>query len=241
MAGIRIFTLLYGPHIALHRRLLESFRNFVPRDVPLNIWLNQVPDETKSLVEELRQHFPKIELFTRGDNHPKYLAMREMFRGFKDYNDQGTSFLYLEDWAVWFDDDSHITGADWYPATMAYLASKPDAWYIGQPWFVHWRDGQWDWVKSQPWYTGKDSEIIKGKLGVNFAQGAYWILKAGLIRFLDWPFNLKHNGGDVMLGEAVYQQGLPFHKFWHGVKVNDAPRRGYSEAPAGCKDKNVRI
>ena len=240
MANIRIFTLLYGPHGPLHRRILESFRAHVPRDIPVNIWLNEVPEETKALVEELRQQFPRIELFTRGDNCPKYVAMREMFRGFKDVNEQGVH-PYQESWAVWFDDDSHIVEADWYPLTMAYLASKSDAAYVGQPWFVHWKEGQWDWVKGQPWYTKRPSEVIRGQPGVNFAQGAYWLLKVGLIRLLDWPLNLKHNGGDVMLGEAVYQMGLPFHKFWHGVKVNDAQRRGFAEAPAGCKDKNVRV
>jgi len=241
MANMRIFTLLYGPHVDLHRRLLASFRRCVPRDVPMNIWFNQAPDETKGLVEELRQHFPKIELFTRGDNCPKYLAMREMFRGFKEVNERGFH-PYEEDWAVWFDDDSHIVEPDWYLQTSAYLASKhADGAYVGQPWFVHWKEGQWDWVKTQPWYRDRPSEMIKGQPGVNFAQGAYWLLKAGLIRLLDWPLNLNHNGGDVMLGEAVYQQGLPFHKFWYGVKVNDAKRRGFAESPVGCKDKSIRV
>ena len=57
-----------------------------------------------------------------------------------------------------------------------------------------------------------------------------WILK-----YLDWPDpRIDHNGGDVMLGVALYQNGFGLHTHYDGVVVNDAPRRGTSQKPAGA-------
>jgi hypothetical protein len=77
--------------------------------------------------------------------------------------------------------------------------------------------------------------------GITFATGGYWWLRTDVIRQLDWPDErLSHNGGDTLLGEAIRQQGWPFHKNNYGVKVNAAPRRGLHEAPAGSSNPNER-
>lgn len=161
------------------------------------------------------------------ENIPKYVRMRYTFQRLLNEN---------VDWLVWFDDDSWIEKADWLPKTLAYLEAKKheNVCYVGQPWYVHHLPGQWEFIQQSSWYRGKPPEIIKDKPGVNFAQGAYWWLRADVARQLAWPdIRLSHNGGDTLLGEAVRQQGLPFHKFYYGVRVNDAPRRGVSETPAG--------
>lgn len=236
---IRVFALLYGNYHVLHKRLLASLHVRMPTSVPIHLWLNTVCNETKELVEETRAARPNVFVFVSNENKPKYHCMREMFGGFKEKDEDG-SYRYPETWAMWFDDDSYIEDYYFYSSICGFMA-KNDAWYVGQPWFVHLKEGQAEWIKSQPWYKGVPFEVIKGKPGINFAQGSFWVLRSDLIRSLDWPLNLAHNGGDVMLGEAVRQQGISFLKFWKGVKLNNAPRRGYSEPPAGCKDKDVRI
>ena len=239
--NMRIFALLYGPHHALHRRLLRGFASSVPKSVPLTLWLNGVPDSTRRSIDFELDGFQVLTFDRKNENVHKYVAMRTMFQGFKETAASGEGKAFPEDWAVWFDDDSHIARTSWYSGVRAYSLAHPGARYIGQPWFAHWRRGQWDWVVKQPWYSGLSSEIINGKPGVSFAQGAYWLLRSDAIRDLDWPLNLDHNGGDVMLGEACRQRGFHFHKFYEGVKINDAPRRGFAEAPAGCVDRGVRV
>ena len=119
--------------------------------------------------------------------------------------------------------------------------------YVGQPWFVHNLPGQLEFIQQASWYKGLPPQMCptkkKGVMrpGIWFAQGAYWLLRTDVLRLLHWPDpRLKHNGGDTLLGEAVRQQGLPFHRRHYGVVINNAPRRGYHEAPAGVRDKSVR-
>ena len=113
--------------------------------------------------------------------------------------------------------------------------TKENICYVGQPWFVHHLPGQWEFMQRATWFKGRPSELILGKPGVNFATGSYWWLRADVQTSIDWPdVRLGHNGGDTLLGEAIYQNGLPFHKCDYGVKVNAGKRRGYSETPAGA-------
>ena len=140
------------------------------------------------------------------------------------------------EWVVWFDDDSHIKKPDWLQQTLNYIASKrsENICYVGQKWCVTHLPGQEAWFRQAKWYKGLPSDLIHKRPGVWFATGSYWWLRTDVLRLLDWPDErLGRNGGDTALGEAVRQQGLPFHHFDYGVKVNDSKRRGVSERPAG--------
>lgn len=228
-----VYALLYGSYHVLHKRLLDSLSLYVPSSVRVVVWCNQVCPETRALLEV--SHFNAI--FCE-ENKPKYLAMREMF----------TSVTYSplgSEWVVWFDDDSYVERSDWYVATKEYVASRrhQNICYFGQPWFVHHLPGQWEFISRMPWFRNKPPELIKGRPGITFAQGAYWGLRTDVLRSLDWPpsqFGLSHNGGDTLLGEAIRQADLPFHKFHYGVKINAARRRGHSEPPAGSNDPRAR-
>ena len=232
-----IYALLYGPHKVLHHRILDSFKH-VPKEVPLRVWFNDVPSATLSHWGKLVEGRNNFSVWDHHSNKPKYDAMRDMFANIKNGS-------FGEEWVIWFDDDSHIVDPDWWAKSCEWIASKPDMCYTGQEWFIHWRGGQDKFIRQASWHKGVASELIKQRPAIRFAQGAYWWIKADLIRQLNWPDpRLHHNGGDTLLGEAVRQQGLPFHKMprhCFGVRVNDAQRRGMHEAPAGCADKNTRI
>lgn len=152
--------------------------------------------------------------------------MREMFR---DLREPGCGI----DWVVWFDDDSWIEAADWWPAMQAQIR-REDVCYVGQPWGAYLLPGQWDFIRAASWFRGKEPPLHEGKPFVPFAQGAYWWLRTDVLSTIDWPDpRLVHNGGDSLLGEAVRQQGRSLTPCEYGVRVNDAPRRGMSERPAG--------
>ena len=226
---IEICGLLYGDYHELHKRFLISLASAVADDdrVRVALWCNQCCQATKDLLKVLPLgRFSNIIL--SNENVPKYKVMRKLFNLIATNTDS--------EWVVWFDDDSHITKPDWLQQTLNFIESKrrENICYVGQKWFVHHLPGQEAFIQQSKWYKGRPSELIKGRPGVWFATGSYWWLRADVLHQLDWPDErLSMNGGDTLLGEAVRQQGLPFHHFDYGVKVNDAKRRGFSEKPAG--------
>lgn len=229
-----IYCLLYGAHHDLHRRLLNSLFSRLPHDTArVVVWCNAVCKETR---QWFKQHVrTDWDVIFSDENVPKYRAMRRMFH---EVHQPATS------WVVWFDDDSWIEADDWWERTRKYIADHESEaiCYIGQPWYVHHLPGQEEFIRAASWYTGKPWELCATrrpgivKPGISFAQGAYWWLRTDVMKELDWPDpRLNHNGGDTLLGEAIRQQGLPFHRFRYGVKINDAKRRGFHERPAGSK------
>jgi hypothetical protein len=236
-----IYCLLFGAHVKLHKRLLVSLLRGLPKDVArVVIWCNQVGQPTVDYITTLGS---SVEVVFCTENMPKYKVMRRLFTG----EHVGIPAPTTE-WVVWFDDDSHITTDIWWHRTLAFIKKKKNdnICYIGQPWYVHYLDGQWDFVKESEWFDGRPAQKFptKGrarKPGVRFVQGAYWWLRTDVLQQLDWPDpRLNHNGGDTLLGEAIRQQNLPLHDFQFGVKINNGKRRGYSEAPAGAKNKKAR-
>lgn len=238
---VRVYTVLYGFHTALHNRLLNSLWTHLPDKIPIEMYLNTVSEATRQMVSCKARVFDKVR--NTNNNAKKYPLMREMFQDLKDG-------LHPEvKWVLWFDDDAHVNNPEWWKLTTQWIDSKvhENVCYVGQCWFIHWKAGQEQFIKESPWYAGVPVEVVGAKVkrpGIEFAQGSYWWLRKDVLQDLDWPDpRIVHNGGDTMLAEALRQKGLPFHKLPHrcfGVKTNDAPRRGYHEAPAGCKDKNAR-
>lgn len=226
----RILALLYGPHLDLHKRILDSFRSYVPKTVPITLWLNKVERSTKDRVAEENGRYDVVD---SPENVKKYVAMRAMMNRFD---------ISRPDWWIWFDDDSHIVNSHWWDVMSEFIERRhrENICYIGQRWFVHHLPGQWDFISKASWFRGKPAELIKGRPAVNFATGGYWWLRADVQKMLDWPdVRLGHNGGDTLLGVAIHQNGLPFHQCDYGVKINDGKRRGFSEAPAGSTG-NIR-
>jgi hypothetical protein len=76
-----------------------------------------------------------------------------------------------------------------------------------------------------------------------FITGGWWTIRTDIIRKWHWPtLDIKHNGGDMMLGELCRQQNYKMKNFDHGVGINakmgserasSAPRRGRSTKLVG--------
>lgn len=235
---VQVHVLMYGDFPELHSRLINSLREGLPVDMPAYFWCNELSPRCNDIVQGNANRRPSTwRVFNSFQNVPKYKAMRTMFASFKKPDDKFK-------WSVWFDDDSYLTDPkNWWPRTKAFIETreKENICYVGQPWYVHYVPGQIDFVKASAWYSGKPLQEVKGKPAVHFAQGAYWWLRADVIRMLDWPdVRLNHNGGDTLLGEAIYQKGLPFHKCDLCVGINKSARRGFHESPAGAQDKDFR-
>jgi hypothetical protein len=228
-----IYALLFGNYYPLHIRLLTGLKKRVPpNQAKVVIWGNQVGEATKVwLAKNWILDWPVL---MSTENVPKYRAMRRLFH----------SYPPQSEWVVWFDDDTRLVEESWWFTTRRYIEDHhgENICYVGEPWYVHHLPGQWDFIQKATWFKGRPPEQCPTRMrgvtkpGITFAQGAYWWLRTDVLKALDWPDKrLNHNGGDTLLGEAVRQQGLPFHKFSFGVKVNDASRRGMQERPAGSR------
>jgi len=233
----RIYALLYGNDFKLHDRLLQSLVRFVPQDkANIVLWCNTVGTRTKDAIRRYVRTGVPIQFFFSDENVPKHKVMRKLF-----HEDAPPD----TPWIIWLDDDSYISLPDWWDKTLEFIESKKseNICYLGQQWYVHHLRGQWDFISKATWFKGRQPEMCPTrkrtvkKPGITFAQGAYWWLRTDVMKQIDWPDpRLSHNGGDTLLGEAVRQQGLPFHKFHYGMAVNKAKRRGLSERPAGSAE-----
>lgn len=233
-----IYALLYGNYHDLHKQLLYTLLPDVPKnEARVVLWCNTVCAQTKEMIRKFVQKGAPLHYFFSDENVPKYEVMRRLFR---------KKHPPTTPWIVWFDDDSYIEKRNWWQKTREFVEAKKDEniCYVGQRWFVHHLLGQAEFIKAAEWYKGLPFEQHptrrRGvtKPGIAFATGAYVWLRTDVMKQLQWPDDrLVHNGGDTLLGEAIRQQGLPFHNYSYGVAINKAKRRGRSDVPAGSKER----
>ena len=177
---------------------------------------------------------------SRGDLHYlfssenlfKYPMMRRLLY---DFEPIATPFL------LWFDDDSYIKDTNLVSWLGEVETAMADADMIGSLYKTKegYRGGQVDWIRSRPWYNGVP---VKTGDRHDFATGGWWCLRTEVLYKYNWPdLDIRHRGGDVMLGELCRQQGLRLKRFKDGVAINaddfgresEAKRRGHDEPPVG--------
>jgi len=166
-------------------------------------------------------------------NACKYPLMRRMFWG----------GVPLASRVMWFDDDSYLTGADreWWLRVSSLLDRYE---IIGKRYLMPVQGRQWEWIQTQPWYNPAVGlpRRYRGRPHFEFRQGAWWAARSDLLRRLNWPLpELRHNGGDSLLGEACRHIGASQGDFEEGVRINadaagrhsGAKRRGHHEPVLG--------
>lgn len=221
-----ICALFYGDHFDLALRCLTSLLQggLLPAS-HLRIGLNAVCPQTR----ELAYQTAPGNVWEFEENQHKYPVMRQMIHGISPIRTPYT---------MWFDDDSFITQplAAWLPLVEARMA---DADLLGSVYQISWQGRQREFVKAQPWYAGKDPGE---RARIRFATGGWWTIRTDVLYRFNYPWpELDHRGGDAMLGEMCYQQGLRLKHFRDGVKINAdssgkesaAPRRGFDQRPIG--------
>jgi len=226
---VTICVLLYGDFPDYAARCLNSIFNHVGAD-GIRVWGNAVEQRTEALLDGfIDRGLLRIEnVVLSSVNRCKYPVIRE--------------FIFNEDYQVrtnymmWFDDDSYVatTHPDWLPTVMS-RAKRHDV--TGSPFTCSLTANQKRWARAQPWY--RDKPIPMRTL---FAVGGWWVARCSTFRAFNWPLpELRHNGGDVVLGELMHQNNLSLGRYSAGVKVNadwdgveaKAERRGYREPPIG--------
>lgn len=224
---VTICVLLYGDYEALHRRVISSIRNNTPKEwYKLIVGCNEVCQNTLSWLPEVLQDIDH-ELMIEPTNIYKYPFMRKMFARADTR------------WIIWFDDDSHTNNPEWLQqlAKYVYHGQERGIHCWGKKYYIHIKPGQEEWVQAASWYRGLEMQRdSKAKL-IRFMTGGFWAITTEAIRKIDWPDpRIRHNGGDVMLGEALRQSGFAMQQVRiEGVGISNHKRRGHSELHPGIK------
>ena len=219
-----VCVLLYGDHLPLARRVLQSIdrsdHGSYGHIADLRIGLNEVGADTRRFVAEFcHRSMPGIpvHVYEPERNVGKYPIMRRMFY---DKNRP------LADHVMWFDDDSYLERAvdrQWWEE-VRILADRG---LVGSVWHAPLRGNQHLGLNAQPWC----GELpLEEKQVLNFITGGWWAARSETICRDNYPFpELYHNGGDLVLGALAYQRGIPLVKFVKNVVVNEghySSRRG---------------
>jgi hypothetical protein len=231
---ISLCALFYGDYSALAKRCLQSIRQSQGQEYvqDIRIGVHNVSAPAFSRIREeaaliATEWSRPVILYEPLGNIYKYPTMRRML-----YDEEYPIAPYM----MWFDDDSYIDAPDfWSKLGEVYKQTE----MCGQIW--HWGSthNQWKWIQSQPWYN-RQFRDRPGKY--RFCQGAWWVARTDVLKSLNWPIpELKHCGGDSLLGEALRHTMHTITAYSYGVRINadengrhsKAPRRGYSERVLG--------
>lgn len=227
--------LFFGNFTHLAARLLDSWSCQPPARrllTDVRLGLHAVTPATYQLISRWAQRHSRawqcpVLLYLPQRNILKYPTMRRMFLDQPD--------APLGEAVMWFDDDSYLDGSypDFWYAVHDRLATHD---VLGQS---HWRKGYSAaarrWIAAQPWCLRPVEPQVK------FCTGGWWVLRRQVIRRFDWPPpELRHKGGDMLLGELCRQQGLRVGFFDRGVRINaDAQGRHSKAERRGASQGNL--
>lgn len=230
---LSVCVLLYGSDdycFRLAQRVINSALKRLGAKTPdFRFGLNAVGDATREYVAQaVFDYFPNALVVDCPENIYKYPMMRRLL-----YDRPLESEL-----TMWFDDDSCIVEQtnvdDWFARIQQQMHAYT---MLGSVYRERFVGNQVEWIKHQPWYNNKEPGAY-----TQFAAGGWWVIRTGTLLQFDWPpAELKHRGGDVMLGELLRQHSLQLGHFRDGVWINaneigvesQSTRRGDDELPIG--------
>jgi GT2 family glycosyltransferase len=235
---VTICVLTYGNYYRLARRCIESIRQHGDRKrYHLVVGANSVGAETTTYLRSLLREGHIDHVYFSRRNLNKCPMMRRMFA------EVDTKFIW------WFDDDSyirepeamerHLRIAQQSPAATVMWGFEAECTHPST--FINIQDVK-KFIRSAPWYGGLTPPSWepggKGEFDFQgrgqgdprwrFILGGCWLIRTATVRALDWPDRrLIKLGDDVLLGEAVRQQGWQIcNTMMEGVAINQARRRG---------------
>ncbi|MCK4661200.1 MAG: hypothetical protein KAV82_16895, partial [Phycisphaerae bacterium] len=236
-----VCVLFYGPDrfFDLHQRCLNSIISTMPQSrLDLRVGSNELNKKSLAMISGYVDQGVVTKHYCHRENAWKYPVMREMFR------DSGCPIN--SKWVLWFDDDSIC---DRTPAWINILAQaiiqhhrQDNAHMFGAPFVWNLKPGQKEWFEGRAWHRGRAWRLHNGKPAPNgnkiiFCTGGFWALTYEAIKNCDIPdAGIGHNGGDITIGEQLYQGGYRMKAF-NGKKqfvhTSSVPRRGITTSMPG--------
>lgn len=228
-----ICALFCGDYPDLLARCLTPLLSLDPSRFRLRLGFNAISDQSRVRLyqliglsknyNDLVEHKvdSKVNIF-------KYPMLRHLLNGTSPdilslATDHGTTTPIRTEWMMWLDDDSGISAAD--PSARVDEVIKEavagEADMVGSIWTMTLTNDQMEWVKKQPWHNNRP---ISPR--VAFCTGGLWLIKTSILLEHSWPPpDCIHRGGDVMLGQMMYQQKhkIKMLKNKAGLLINAGP------------------
>lgn len=222
-------ALVYGKHPDLAERCVGSIhRSLDPALVAeVRVGMNAACPETRDVVLGMQAACPVpfyVYEEVTGANVMKYPLMRRML-----YDPVHSIPHPRVDKVMWFDDDSCVVNGNGFFARAAAAFAAGGSPLMGAPYHAgyRWTDTERAAFAAQPWFTGQPLSPMP-----LFITGGWWVADLEFLAKWDYPFReLRHNGGDVLLGEVLRQQGRKPHEFRAGVAIN---------ADAMCRESSAK-
>lgn len=214
----------------LARRVLnKAMVRLAELGVEFRFGFNAVGPATRTYVNaHTRGDFAAARIIDCPDNIFKYPMMRRLFY----------DWPITRPFILWFDDNSYIlpdTDVDhWLTRIERQLAVCH---VLGSLYTGKLVGNQKEWITAQSWYAGKPPVDY-----VKYVIDSWWAARSEKLLAQNWPTaEIKHHGGDVMLGEFCRQQSLPIGHFRDGVAINTNSsgiegvkmHRGFAALPVG--------
>jgi hypothetical protein len=231
-----ICVLFWGPeqYYDLHRRCLESIVRTVPGPrMDLRVASNELNQKSLAMIRDHVDRGIITKHYRHDNNAMKYPVMREMF--YDPICPINTK------WVIWFDDDSIADRTpDWLNLLSQSIVQhhrQGNCHMFGTKFVWNLKDNQRAWYESRPWFRKRPWRAQGGKPAPNgnsiiFATGGWWAITHEAIMRCDIPDrDIGHNGGDVCIGEQLYQGGYEL-KMFNGrktiINTSSIKRRGLS-------------
>lgn len=236
---VTLCLLVYGNYYEMHKRCLSALARTHKNRLELRVYLNEACPETVRMAEDMHKNGRIAVLYRSDSNKFKYPCMRQMFHD--------PEHPITTNWTIWFDDDTMADVDNYWLEKLCQTAidaskSDPRLGMVGARYFYSMNSPHIDWVKSAAWYKGRD---FRDKVGnqapngfkIHFASGSCWMLRSQCIKECDIPdIRLKHNGGDICIGEQIWQNNWNL-KNWNSDKRvvlwSSVARRGHRESIFG--------
>jgi hypothetical protein len=211
-------VIVYGNYPELAKRCLYSIaRSADPKLVAeVRVGMNDVCEETRDLVFDLMEKAPCpffVYQELAGMNVMKYPLMRRMI-----YDPEHPIPVSQVQNLMWFDDDSFIVNGEKFWADADAEFERCGCPMMGSVYLsgYNWTPEERVAIAAQPWFKGCDYSTR-----VKFVTGGWWVADLEFLAEVDYPFReLKHNGGDTILGEVVRQSGKRPHHYRDNVAIN---------------------
>lgn len=236
---VTLCLLVYGNYYEMHKRCLSALARTHKDRLELRVYLNEACPETVRMAEDMHKNGRIAVLYRSDDNKFKYPCMRQMFHD--------PDHPITTNWTIWFDDDTMADVDNYWLEKLCQTAidiskSDPRLGMVGSRYFYSMNTPHIDWVKAAKWYKGRDFRDKAGNQAPNgfkihFASGSCWMIRSQCIKECDIPdIRLKHNGGDICIGEQIWQNNWNL-KNWNSDKRivlwSSVARRGHRESIFG--------
>lgn len=232
-----LFVLLYGDYPDMHRRCLSAIvRTTASSQVEVRAFCNALGPNSRTVVDPFLSS-RAVRVYRSENNLLKYPAMRLMFHD--------PEAPVRTPWLLWFDDDSMCdVNPNWLAGLRTSIAAgsarDPNLALVGdtrrtdlrRPEYAAWlRRGKW--FRNRPLRGIDVRRPVPNGASVHFVSGGCWAMRSDMIAKADIPdVRLEHNGGDVAIGEQVYQAGGTMLNWNHNkqqVLTSSVPRRGVNQ------------